>query len=437
MTRSAPSISTTGPAGPSSRRKYGMRSWSRAALSCSTRSWLRAFSKRSTATRGCVGCCVAMAVEVRPVRSRRDLMRFIKLPYRLYKGQPNWVPPLISERKKHLDREKNPFFEHAEAEYFLAWRDGTPAGRITAHVDQRFNEFQDNEWGLFGFFEAEDDPEVAKALLDAAAEWLRERGRDRMVGPMDFSTNHECGLLVEGHRGRAPQILENWHHPYYQRLLEDQGFTKAEDAFKWELYLGDALERTMPIMFELAEKLEPEHGITIRHMSKRHFEDEVRRFMEIYNAAWERNWGFVPLTDNELKAYAKDLKPILEENWAMLAEKDGEVVGAGLTLPDYNQVLKHLNGRILPLGWAKALWYRRKISDVRVFALGVKREYQHTGVAAGLYVEHYHMAATTPQSGGEMGWILESNEGMNRGMEMMGGRRAKRYRFYEKLLPAS
>src|SRR2546423_6286192 len=221
---------------------------------------------------------------------------------------------------------------------------------------------------------------------------------------MDFSTNHECGLLVEGHRDRRPQILENWHHPYYQKLLEGHGFTKAEDAFKWELYLDEALERSLPIMFELADKLEPEHGIRIRHMSKRNFEDEVRAFMEIYNAAWERNWGFVPLTDNELKAYARDLKPILDEHWAMMAEKDGETVGAALTLPDYNQVLKHLNGRLLPFGWAKALWYRRKIDDGRVFALGVRPEYQHRGVAPAFDADQYHMAGKTPQSRGEMGW---------------------------------
>jgi hypothetical protein len=255
---------------------------------------------------------------------------------------------------------------------------------------------------------------------------------------MDFSTNHECGLLVEGHRDRLPQILENWHHPYYQRLLEGQGFTKAEDTFKWKLNIAEARERSMPIMFELAEKLEPEHGITIRHMRKRDFEDEVRRFMEVYNEAWERNWGFVPLTDNELKDYARNLKPILDEDWALIAEKDGETVGAALTLPDYNQVLRHLNGRLLPVGWAKALWYRRKIDEVRVFALGVKGEYQHTGTAAGLYVEYYRVAAapSPPPEGGETGWILESNEPMNKGMEMMGGRRCKRYRFYEKPLAA-
>src|SRR5918912_407820 len=167
-----------------------------------------------------------MSIEVRPVHSRSELMRFIKLPWRLYRDSPRWVPPLISERKHHLDRDKNPFFQHAEAEYFLAWRDGEPVGRITAHVDQRFNEFQNNRWGMFGFFECERDPALAGALLDTAESWLRERERDRMVGPLDFSTNHECGVLVEGHEFR-PQILENWHHPYYRALLEGQGMTKA------------------------------------------------------------------------------------------------------------------------------------------------------------------------------------------------------------------
>jgi GNAT superfamily N-acetyltransferase len=370
-----------------------------------------------------------VALEVRPVRSRRDLMRFIKLPWRLYRNEPNWVPPLVSERKRHLDRSRNPFFEHAEAEYFLAWRNGEPVGRITAQVDHRLNEFQDNDWGLFGFFESEDDADVAGALVEAAAGWLAERGRDRMVGPMDFTMNHECGLLVEGH-DRPPQILEFWHHPYYARLLEEWGLTKVMDLYKWELHISDR-EKVLPVLFELAEKLEPEHGITVRHMRRRDFTSEVRRFMEIYNAAWERNWGFVPLTDAELEHYAKELKPILDENWALIAEKDGETVGAALTLPDYNKVLAKLNGRLLPFGWLKALLARRKIDSVRVFALGVKPEYQHTGVAAAFYIEHFDMAQVTPQKWGEMGWILETNTAMNRGMEAMGGRIVKRYRLYE------
>jgi len=374
-----------------------------------------------------------MAVEIRPVRFRKDLMRFIKLPFRLYRDQPNWVPPLTYERKRHLDRKKNPFFEHAEAEYFLAWRDGRPVGRITAQVDRNFNEFQDNEWGMFGFFETEDDPEAAGFLLEAAAAWLRERGRDRMVGPMDFTTNDECGLLVEGH-DRTPIILTPWQHPYYQGLLEGAGLSKAMDTFMWELYV-DKRERVHPSIWEMAERVKSEHGIIVRPMRKRDLEAEVGRFLEVYNAAWERNWGFVPLTEEEVRHYAKDLKPILDENWAMIAEaRDGTVVGAALTLPDFNQVLAHLNGRLLPFGWAKALYWRRKIDRVRVFALGVKREYQHTGVAARMYEMHFDSAERTPQKGGETGWILESNTAMNRAMEGMGGEVVKTYRLYEKPL---
>jgi GNAT superfamily N-acetyltransferase len=373
-----------------------------------------------------------MSVEVRPVNSRGDLMRFIKLPWRLYRNSPRWVPPLISERKRHLDRDHNPFFQHAEAEYFLAWREDEVVGRISAHVDHRFNEFQNNDWGLFGFFEAEDDPEIAQALLSAAEGWLRERGRDNMVGPMDFSTNHECGLLVDGFE-RPPQILENWHHPYYGALIEGCGLTKVMDLLKWELRIADR-DAVLPVVWELAEQVEPKHGIKVRPMRKRNFESEVRAFMEVYNAAWERNWGFVPLTDDELKAYAKELKPILDEHWAWIAESDGKVVGAALSIPDYNQVLAQLNGRLLPFGWAKALMARRKIDSVRVFALGVKREWQHTGVAAKFYEEHFNSAGSRPQTWGEMGWILENNKAMNRGMEAMGGRIVKRYRLYEKPL---
>ena len=373
------------------------------------------------------------AIEVKPVRSRGDLKRFIKLPWRIYRNAENWVPPLIMERKRHLDREKNPFFEHAEAEYFLAWRDGKPVGRITAHVDHRFNEFQDNDWGMFGFFEAEDDQEVATALLETAEGWLRERGRDRMVGPMDFSTNHECGVLVEGFDVK-PQILESWHQPYYQRLLESYGLTKAADLYKWSLHMSARQSRLLPVLEELADKLEPEHGITVRNMRRRDFRGEVERFMEVYNKAWERNWGFVPLTDNELRAYAKDLKPLLDENWAFIAEKDGETVGAALTLLDYNEILAKVNGRLLPFGWARFLRAKDTIKWVRVWALGVLPEYQHTGVAAKFYIEHFETAARRPQKGGETGWILESNTAMNKAMEAMGGDIVKTFRIYEKTL---
>jgi GNAT superfamily N-acetyltransferase len=376
-----------------------------------------------------------MSVEIRPVRSRRELSTFIKLPWRLYRNEPNWVAPLVSELKKRLDQRKNPFFEHAEAQYFLAYRDGRPIGRISAHVDRNFNEFQDNKWGLFGWFECEDDAEAARALLDTAEGWLRERGRDRMVGPMDFTTNDEIGVLIAGHEYR-PIILCPWHHPYYQRLFEqDAGMEKAMDLYMWSLHVTGR-EHVHPAIWQAADRLESDHGIVCRNFRKKDLQDEVTRFLEVYNSAWERNWGFVPLNEEEVRHYAKDLKPVLDENWAMVAEhKDtGEVVGAALTLPDFNQVLARLNGRLLPFGWLTALRAKSKIDAVRVFALGVKPEYQHTGVAARFYQMHFDAAELTPQKGGEMGWILETNTAMNRAMEGMGGQIKRRYRVYERVL---
>lgn len=378
-----------------------------------------------------------MGVEIRPVASRGELNTFIKLPWRLYRNELNWVAPLLMDLKNRLNQKKNPFFKHAEAQYFLAYRDGRPVGRISAHVDRNFNEFQDHTWGLFGWFECEDDPEAARALLDAAERWLRERGRDRMVGPMDFTTNDEIGVLVAGHEHR-PIILCPWHHPYYQRLFEqDVGMAKAMDLYMWSLHVTGR-ERVHQAIWEAADKLESEHGIVCRNFRKRELQQEVTRFLEVYNSAWERNWGFVPLTEEEVRHYAKDLKPVLDENWAMVAEKTdtGEVVGAALTLPDFNQVLARLNGRLLPFGWLTALRAKPKIDAVRVFALGVKPAYHHTGVAARFYQMHFDAAERTAQKGGEMGWILEVNQPMNRAMEGMGGEIKRRYRVYERVFDA-
>ncbi len=372
------------------------------------------------------------ALEVRPVGSKQELDTFIKLPWRLYRNEPNWVPPLLFDRKRFFDRERNPFFRHAEVEFMLAWRGETPVGRITAHIDRHFNEFQHHDWGMFGFFECENDVQAANALLSAAEEWLRARGRDRMVGPMDFTTNDECGVLVDGYE-LLPTVLTNWQHPYYPRLIEGAGLTKAMDLYMWTLEVSER-SSVSPVIWRAAADVERKYGITVRPMRKKDMEAEIGRFLEVYNAAWERNWGFVPLTEEEVRHYAKDLKPVLDENWAFIAEKDGEPVAAGLTLPDYNQVLIHLNGRLLPFGWAKALWYKRKIDRVRVFALGVKPEYQHTGIGAKLYEMHYDAAERTNQKKGETGWILETNKSMNRAMERMGGRIVRTYRVYERLL---
>jgi GNAT superfamily N-acetyltransferase len=372
-------------------------------------------------------------VVIRPVASRRDLSAFITLPERLYSNEPNWVAPLRFERRQFLDRSKNPYFQHARAEYFLAEREDRVVGRITAQVDALLQQVHGNRGGQFGFFECERDPEAAAALVEAAARWLVEQGCDTMIGPQDFTMNDECGLLIEGH-DRTPIVGTGWHHTYYRELLEGAGMEKAMDLFMWELYIQNR-DKVLPIIWELAGRLEPEHGITIRHASKRHLKEEMRRFIEIYNVAWEHNWGYSPLTEAEIAHAAKTLKPILDEHWMMFAEKDGESIGVAVTVPDFNQVLHRLDGRLLPFGWVKALRARKRIDRVRVGFLGVKPEWQHAGVAAGLYKEHFDMAEVTPQTWGEMGWILETNDPMNRAMEGMGGRIARRYRMFERRLP--
>ncbi len=375
-----------------------------------------------------------MPVTVRPVAGRRDLKRFIELPYRLRRDDPRWVPPLRFERRQFLDRNKNPFFHHAEAEYFLCERDGEVVGRITAQIDQRWDEFQGGNDGMFGFFEVENDPEVTGALIETAGGWLRDRGRERMLGPMDFTTNDECGVLVDGF-DEPPIILQPWHPPYYRELLEGLGLTKAMDMWMWDLWLGKLKQgNEFDPMIEAAAKVSEEKGVVVRKMRKRDLENEIARFMEVYNEAWSRNWGFVPITEEEVAFQARNLKPILVEDWAMIAEKGEEVVGAALTLPDFNQVLKKMNGRLFPFGWWHFLTGRGKIDRVRVFALGVKRQYQHLGVAAALYKRHRETATWMPQKGGQTGWILETNKAMNRAMEGMGGTIASTYRLYERAL---
>jgi GNAT superfamily N-acetyltransferase len=376
------------------------------------------------------------SVTIRPVRSRRELKGFVKVPFHLHRAHPQWVAPLVFERMAFLNREKNPWFQHGEAEFFVAERDGEPVGRISAHVDHRWDEYQGGSDAMFGFFETTDDPEVTKALLDAAAAWARAQGRERILGPMDFTTNDEIGILIDGFE-RRPMILEPWHPPYYQGLVEGEGFDKAMDVLMWELQFGDLKEGEQfdPSIHAAAKKALEDEGITIRNMRKRDMAAEVRRFMDVYNEAWGSNWGFVPITDAEVEFQAKNLKQVLDEDWAFIAEKDGEVLGAALTLPDINQVMAKLNGRLLPFGWAKFLLGKRKIDQLRVFALGVTHAYRHSGVAAGLYLRHLEEAAKPGAiEGGEMGWILETNKAMNRAMEGMGGKVVKRYRLYERAL---
>jgi GNAT superfamily N-acetyltransferase len=376
------------------------------------------------------------SVTIRPVRSRGDRKAFVKVPFSVHRDNPLWVAPLIFERMEFLDPRKNPWFEHGEAELLIAERDGRSVGRISAHLDHRWDEFQGGKDAMFGFFETVDDAEVGKALLDAACEWAAGKGRSRVLGPMDFTTNDEIGILIEGFE-RRPMILEPWHPPYYRGLVEAEGFGKAMDVLMWELQFGSLQEGEAfdPSIHAAAKKALQDEGIVIRNLNKRDMTNEVARFMEVYNEAWGKNWGFVPITDAEVEFQAKNLKQVLDENWAYMAVKGEEVVGAALTLPDINQVMAQLNGRLLPYGWLKFLREKRKIDQLRVFALGVKHDYRHTGVAAGLYLRHLEEAAKPGAiKGGDMGWILETNEPMNRAMEGMGGKVVKKYRLFERAL---
>jgi hypothetical protein len=375
-----------------------------------------------------------VSVEVSEVSGGRDLRRFIELPYRLHANHPLWVPPLRLERRLFLNRRLNAFFSHGEAAYFLAREDGRVVGRVSAQINHAFNEHQDKRWGWFGFLELEDDPRVARALLDAAAGWLGARGMEVMVGPADFSMNDESGVLIEGFELR-PMIRQPWHPPYYQRRVEEAGMAKAMDLLMWNLEVSDR-SRVLPVIFELAEKVESEHGIRVRPMRRRQLRKDLDAFAEVYNSAWSKNWDFVPYSKKDLDAYAQELQLVFDKHWFMIAERidTGEVVGMAMTIPDINQVLAKMRGRILPFGWRHFVNKGRIMDRVRVGFLGVKPEYQHTGVAAKLYVEHFNAAAVRRQSGGEMGWILETNTAMNRGMEAMGGRIVKRYRVYERPL---
>jgi hypothetical protein len=374
------------------------------------------------------------SLTIRPVRNGRDLKRFVDLPYRLHAGTA-WVPPLKLERRLFLNRRLNPYFKHGEAEYFLALRGERVVGRVSAQIDHAFNEFHDNRWGMFGFLELEDDPEAMAALLDVAADWLAQRGCERMVGPMDFSMNEESGVLIEGHE-LQPLVRQPWQPPYYQRLCEGAGLEKAMDLFSWFLDISDR-DDMLPILFELDERAKNEHGVTIRRMSRRHLRKEMDRFAEIYNAAWSGNWGFVPYSKEDLDSYTIDMQLAFSRDWFMVAEKDGETIAVAITLPDLNQVLKKMKGRLLPFGWWHFLRRNQICDQVRVGFLGVKPEYQHTGVAASLYVEHFDTAEHARQDHGEAGWILETNEAMNRGLEAMSAEIVKKYRVYERRLVGS
>jgi GNAT superfamily N-acetyltransferase len=371
-------------------------------------------------------------VRVRPARDRRDLKRFIDLPYRLHARDPIWVPPLRRDVAALLDRAKNPFFQHAAAEYFLAERGGQVVGRIAAIHNRLHNETHSDRVGFFGFFESEDDQPVADVLFEGAAAWLRPRGLDTMRGPASFSVNDECGLLVKGFE-YPPTVMMPHNPPYYAALLRQAGFVKAKDLICFQ---GSDPEAARERLARATELVTRRYGITIRPLDLRDFDTEVARIKDLYNRGWEKNWGFVPMTEAEIDHLAAQFKPVVVPGLVPFAEKDGQVVGFAVGLPDFNVPLRrNRSGAFLP-GLVRTLWMlkTKRIGRIRVLLLGILPEYRGKGVDAALYNQIWVAGNAENVHWGEAGWLLEDNAAIIAGMIKLGWSPYKTYRLYDRPL---
>ena len=372
------------------------------------------------------------ALRVDRVSGRGDMRAFLRLPWRIYRDDPYWVPPLLVEQRKLLDRARHPFHQHADVEYFLARRGDDVVGRIAAIVNHRHVEFHDEPVGFFGFFECIDDPAAANALLVAAEDFVAARGMRAIRGPMNFSTNEECGLLVDGFE-TSPMIMMTHNPPWYERLIEGAGLRRARDMYAYLLAEIREPDRLMRGVARLAER----SPAVVRPIRMKEMRAEIERIREVYNSAWERNWGFVPMTEAEFDEMAKQMKQIVDPELCLIAEVDGEPVGFALALPDFNQAIRHTDGRLLPFGLFKLLWYARRIDQVRVITLGVKPEYRRHGLDAMMMLRAYRRALELGYRRSEASWILEDNVPMRRIMERLGWQVYKTYRVYEKPIAAT
>jgi GNAT superfamily N-acetyltransferase len=369
------------------------------------------------------------AVEVREVEGRKDLEAFIALPYELNRTDPMWVGPLRRDVRTLLSPRENPFWEHAAARHFLARHEGQIVGRISAIENRLHNEIHQDQVGFFGFFECIDDEAVAARLFDAAAAWLRTRGRSVMRGPASPSMNDECGLLVEGFE--TPPTLMQPHNPrYYPKLVESARFAKSKDLICYQ-----PLQREMPKrLSEGAALLQKRYGISVRPIDMKNFDRDVAVIKKVYNAAWEKNWGFVPMTDHEIDHLARQFKPVVVPELVLFAEHKGEPIGMTVTLPDFNVALKHNpSGKLFP-GILKVLWASRKIDRARILILGAVPEWRGKGVDGLLYHAVWTNANKRGIYWGEGGWVLEDNAPMKNGMTRIGFGPYKTYRMYDRPL---
>ncbi|MBV8732278.1 MAG: N-acetyltransferase [Acidobacteriia bacterium] len=355
------------------------------------------------------------------------LKDFIELPYRLYKEDPHWVPPLRIAVKDLLNRAKHPFYKNAEAEFFIARRDGRILGRVAAIFDRAYNQFHHENAGFFGFFECVDDVAAAEALLTTARRWVFERGARFLLGPVNPSTNYECGILTEGFDS-DPMVMMTYNPPYYPVLMDRLGFRKAKDLLAYE---STSAKVQLGKIERAARRVLAKHGVRVRPIDMKKFESEVERVWEVYVSAWAANWGFVPMSKEEFFLMGKDMKQILKPELVLIGEIGDRMIGFALALPDVNQALKPAKGSLLPTGLLKILYYQRSIKSVRVLALGTVPEHRASGVAAAFYATLVQNARKLGYGPCEMSWILEDNILMNRSLEEMGARRYKTYRIYE------
>ena len=370
------------------------------------------------------------SVTIRPVRSRSDEKTFIKFQWVPYEGNPSWVPPLLLDRRKAIDRKNNPFYKHSTMEMFLAERDGRPVGRIAAIINDNHIREHQEKVGFFGFFESLNDREVAGALFDAASSWLKERGMEAVRGPASPSVNDEYGLLIDGFQ-HPPMILMAYNPPYYQTLVEGYGFTKAKDLYAYRLEDEKVFTEKLLRGTEIVRK---RTGVTIRTIDFSQFTREVKILRDLYSRGWESNWGEVPMTEEEFAYAAKDLKTLALPELVLIAEIKGRPVGFALTLPDYNQLLIHnRKGYLLPALLRIAL-QKKKMNQCRIIILGVLPEYQGKGLGGLMFYETGRRGVDRGFPVGEASWVLEDNVMMVRGAELMGGEIWKRYRIYQKPL---
>jgi GNAT superfamily N-acetyltransferase len=365
--------------------------------------------------------------EVTAVDSQKALNEFIELPYRLYRGDPHWVAPLRLAVKELLDRRKHPYYANAEVEFFLARRNGTTVGRIAAIIDRAHNRVHEENAGFFGFFESVHDVSVAEALLARARRWVFDHGAGFLRGPVNPSTNYECGMLIDGFDS-SPMVMMPYNPRYYPELMDRAGLRKSKDLLA---YLSNANTIDLDKIGRVADRVLAQSGVKVRPINMKDFQADVTRVWDVYSKAWSGNWGYIPMSREEFFAMAKEMKQILKPDLVLLGEVGGKVVGFALALPDINQALKPAGGSLFPTGLFKILYHQRLIRTVRVLALGVVEEYRTSGVAAAFYATLVRNARKLGFGDCEMSWILEDNVLMNRSIEVMGATRYKTYRIYD------